>query len=187
MEIKQIDFNNEGDLILQATATSRFKILSKLSCSRTKDGYEIAEIQIIEDGPDEEETFSNENLSSAIAHEPTTSQLINIARDFIHGNEFVALMLYLHDLPPSLDVVPENAADFSFYVASLLPIREEEKYELLEKRSIKERMQLVVKWIDDFRSRWGVVIINYTQKIMNIYVLYWMVVFFRWLMLFFRL
>ncbi|CAG8486296.1 16607_t:CDS:2 [Funneliformis caledonium] len=175
LEIKQIDFNNEGDLILQVTATNRFKILSS---RRAKDNdYEVSEIQIIEDGPDEEERLISRNRSPSAAHEPTTSQLISIARDFINGNEFVSLVLHLRDLSSSLDI-PENAADFSFHVASLLPISEEEKYEILEKRSVKERMQLIVRWINDLRSQWGTLIIKHVRDAMDFYALYtWVVTF----------
>ncbi|CAI2162137.1 2175_t:CDS:2 [Funneliformis geosporum] len=179
LEIKQIDSNNDGDLILQATATNRFKILSRMRAN--DNGYEVAEIQIIEDGPDEEERLISRNRSSSAAHEPTTSQLINIARDFINGNELVSLVLHLRDLSSSLDI-PENAADFSFHVASLLPIREEEKYELLEKLSVKERMQLIVMWINDLRSQWGTLIIKYMRDAMDFYELYtWIVAFIRYI------
>ncbi|GES97643.1 LON-domain-containing protein [Rhizophagus clarus] len=51
MEIKQIDFNDERNIRFQAIATDRFKILSS---GGTRDGFEIAKVQIIHDEPEEE-------------------------------------------------------------------------------------------------------------------------------------
>ncbi|RIA90757.1 ATP-dependent protease La domain-containing protein [Glomus cerebriforme] len=164
MEIKQIESNNEGEIIFQATAMGRFKILSN---GGIKDGYDIAKVQIIKDESDEEggggeegkiliNNNNNYYIKNVIIREPTnetTSQLINIARGFVNRNE---TLLHIRDLTSSLGEIPENAADFSFYMALLLPIKDEERYELLGKRSSNERMKLIVKWINNLRFQWGV-------------------------------
>jgi Lon protease-like protein len=181
MEIKQIDINDDGEIRFQAIATDRFIILSS---GGIKDGYEIAKVQIIHDEPEDEGKIIDnleENHSSTVSihepHEPTTSQLINMALEFIHGNELVSLMFHIHDLATSLGEIPENAADFSFYAALLLPIKDEEKYELLGIRSAKGRMLMVVNWINDLRSQWGTILI---KDFLSLYALFsWIITFIR--------
>lgn len=167
MEIKQIDFIDERNIRFQAVATDRFKILSS---GGIIESYEIAKVQIIHDEPEDEgKMIGNHHLPAVSIHEPTTSQLINMAREFINGNELVSLMFHIRDLATSLGEIPENAADLSFYAALLLPIKDEEKYELLGIRSAKGRMQMVVNWIDDLRSQWGSSII--IKDCLNFYAL----------------
>ncbi|PKK63648.1 hypothetical protein RhiirC2_685876 [Rhizophagus irregularis] len=179
MEIKQIDFIDGRNIRFQAVATERFKILSS---GGIKDGYEIAKVQIIHDEPEDEGKIIEDHHSSAVSiHEPTTSQLINMAREFIHHNELVSLMFHIRhirNLATSLGEIPENAADFSFYAALLLPINDEEKYELLEIRSAKGRMKMVVNWIDDLKSQWGASIL--IKDFLNFYALCsWIITFIR--------
>ncbi|CAB5203033.1 unnamed protein product [Rhizophagus irregularis] len=142
----------------------------------------LQKVQIIHDEPEDEGKIIEDHHSSAVSiHEPTTSQLINMAREFIHHNELVSLMFHIRhirNLATSLGEIPENAADFSFYAALLLPINDEEKYELLEIRSAKGRMKMVVNWIDDLKSQWGASIL--IKDFLNFYALCsWIITFIR--------
>ncbi|EMD40696.1 hypothetical protein CERSUDRAFT_111271 [Gelatoporia subvermispora B] len=50
--------------------------------------------------------------------------------------------------------MPDDPAQFSFWMALLLPIDEHEKAKLLPIRSPRLRLRLVVHWIEQLRSQW---------------------------------
>lgn len=52
--------------------------------------------------------------------------------------------------------MPADAANFSFWMAMLLPIDEYEKMKLLPIRSARLRLRLVVYWIEQLNSNWYV-------------------------------
>src|SRR5205085_162069 len=77
-------------------------------------------------------------------YEPTTSELIETAQRFIETLRNGNAPWLLQRLNTTFGIVPDNPSDFSFWVASVIPIDETEKYKLLEKRSIRERLKMIV-------------------------------------------
>lgn len=50
--------------------------------------------------------------------------------------------------------MPSDPSSFSFWVALVLPIDEQEKAKLLPIRSARVRLRLVVHWIEQLNSNW---------------------------------
>ncbi|KAF9412041.1 hypothetical protein BGZ94_001161 [Podila epigama] len=51
------------------------------------------------------------------------------------------------------EMIEDNGQYFSFWVASILPVRNYQKYELLKQTSVRQRLLTVVGWIRDIETR----------------------------------
>ncbi len=69
--------------------------------------------------------------------------------------------------------MPTDPALFSFWVALVLPLEEQEKAKLLPIRSAKMRLVLVVHWIQELNNNWQVLSFYLLIKKTNLF-------FFRW-------
>ncbi|CAG8739811.1 24653_t:CDS:1, partial [Gigaspora rosea] len=76
------------------------------------------------------------------------------ARDFIESLRNGYAPWLLQRLNSTYGDMPNDPSDFSFWVASVIPIDENEKYKLLAERSVRERMKMIVNWIDQLKEQW---------------------------------
>ncbi|KAG0275378.1 hypothetical protein BGZ95_008850 [Linnemannia exigua] len=51
------------------------------------------------------------------------------------------------------EMIEDDGRSFSFWVGSILPVRQDQKYELLKQRSVRERLQTVLGWIREIEAR----------------------------------
>jgi len=162
LEIRSAEFLADGRSLVETIGTYKFKVVEKGS----KDGYDVGKVERIDDiSPEEEERIEREELRRAEIHntsnplnnpirEYTTSELIGISRDFIETLRNGNSPWLLQRLNSVYGDMPDDPSDFSYWVASVIPIDETEKYRLLELRSVRDRLKLIVEWISSLRDQW---------------------------------
>ncbi|CAB4486309.1 unnamed protein product [Rhizophagus irregularis] len=162
LEIRSAEFLADGRSLVETIGTYKFKVIEKGS----KDGYDVGRVERVDDiSPEEEERIEREELRRAEIYntsnplnnpirEYTTSELIGISRDFIETLRNGNSPWLLQRLNSVYGDMPDDPSDFSYWVASVIPIAEGEKYKLLELRSVRERLKLIVEWISSLRDQW---------------------------------
>ncbi|CAI2161917.1 8695_t:CDS:1 [Funneliformis geosporum] len=161
LEIRSAEFLTDGRSLVETIGTYRFKVAER----GIKDGYDVGRIERIDDiSPEDEERIEKEELMRAQIHnnnpinvpirEYTTSELIGISRDFIETLRNGNTPWLLQRLNSVYGDMPDDPSDFSYWVASVIPIDEVEKYKLLQTKSVRERLKLIVEWITSLRDQW---------------------------------
>ncbi|CAG8703347.1 418_t:CDS:2, partial [Racocetra persica] len=161
LEIRSTEFLNDGRSLVETIGTFRFRVVER----GIRDGYDVGKIERIDDITPEEELareraavraaeINNRDPSNPIMYEPTISELISSAREFIESLRNGYAPWLLQRLNSTYGDMPSDPSDFSFWVASVIPIDESEKYRLLEERSVRERMKMIVHWIDQLKEQW---------------------------------
>ncbi|KAG0380672.1 hypothetical protein BGX24_006199 [Mortierella sp. AD032] len=51
------------------------------------------------------------------------------------------------------EMIEDDGRSFSFWVGSILPVRQDQKYELLKQTSVRQRLQTVLGWIQEIEAR----------------------------------
>lgn len=153
LHIEHAQIMPDGTSLVETRGLSTFMI----NGYRTQDGYTIADVEMNEDislaQEELDEVFQTEHPASIDAplsariHCMPTQALLQIGHDFIHrmrarsADWLMNQMAVIHGEPP------DDAAVFPYWLASILPIRESAKYELLQTTSVRQRLQIVVRWI----------------------------------------
>ncbi|CAG8476224.1 7270_t:CDS:1 [Acaulospora morrowiae] len=161
LEIRSSEFLDDGRSMVETIGTYRFRLVER----GIRDGYIVGRVERIDDIDPEQELererdairvadINNANPINPRTYEPTISELITIARDFIESLRNGYAPWLLQRLNSTYGDMPEDPSDFSFWIASVIPIEESEKYRLLGVRSIRERMKIIVSWIEQLRGQW---------------------------------
>lgn len=152
----------DGTSIIETRGTFRFRV----TAHSIHDGYSIGTVQPLEDMPlAEEERMEAEEVAQApeessndtagsLDHMPTRD-LLRLGQGFItrmrarSANWLQQRVLDIHGQPP------DDAELFPYWFASVLPISDDEKYKLLDTRTVRERLKITVLWIRRIESqRW---------------------------------
>ena len=151
----------DGRSLVETKGTSRFKILE----TSMRDGYLMGKIQRIDDlSPAEEESLESRETSGAPPaandgpgklNHMSTQSLLQFGLDFISRAQ-ASSEPWLSDRFLSVyGPAPRDPAVFPYWFASVLPITEEEKYQLLPTTSVRERLKIVARWIQRLEAtRW---------------------------------
>ncbi|KAK6505929.1 hypothetical protein TWF506_010860 [Arthrobotrys conoides] len=150
----------DGRSLVETIGAYRFKIMSYA----WQDGYPVALVERIEDiaYADEENMEMMERMLDAtpgnaitlasLSHLPTQElhrqglEFVNSMRDSSTG-WFADRILNTYGQPP------QDPAVFPFWVATLLPVHEREKYLVLVSTSVRERLKLVTVWMRSMQQR----------------------------------
>lgn len=144
LEIKSVHMLPDGRSMVETAGTHRFRILER----STLDGYMVARIERFDDIPASVETL----LSNATPI--TTAELIETCTGFLTALRQGTAPWVVQRLNSACGPQPSDPAQFSFWIAMILPIAEREKVKLLAIRSPRMRLQLVVHWIESLQSNW---------------------------------
>lgn len=166
LEILQDRLLPDGTSYVETRGMYRFRVTAHW----ITDGYSVGNLERIDDvSLAEEERIEAEETSrvpNAMAEEDdetgtvqlermSTQDLLAIGRDFIVRMQnrsapwLQQRVLDVHGQPP------DDAALFPYWFASVLPIREEEKYRLLGTRTVRERLKITASWIKRIEAaRW---------------------------------
>jgi hypothetical protein len=157
LEIKQLDVLPDGRSMVETVGVARFKILR----TGTLDGYMVSETEAIEDvSPTEEQRLDRvalerstaaeqdrlarrargEDAGPPIEPELTTEQLISRCHEFLDLLRSGAAPWLRQKLSDTLGPVPSTPADFSWYMAAVMPVYEQEKIKLLAVRAAALRL-----------------------------------------------
>lgn len=150
----------DGRSLVETIGTYRFKIMSYT----WQDGYPMAKVERIEDiaYADEENMEATERMLHVTPGDAITlASLSHLSTQELHqqGLEFVNSMRnsstgwFADRILNTYGQPPQDPAIFPFWVATLLPVNEREKYLVLVSTSVRERLKLVTVWIWSMQQR----------------------------------
>jgi Lon protease-like protein len=152
----------DGTSIIETRGTYRFRV----TAHGILDGYSIGTVEPLEDVSLAEEErieaeevaqppLENSNDAASDLDRMPTRDLLRLGQDFVarmrarSANWLQQRVLDIHGQPP------DDASLFPYWFASVLPISDEEKYKLLDTRTVRERLKITILWIRRIESqRW---------------------------------
>jgi hypothetical protein len=162
LHIESLEILADGRSLIETTGVSRFKVLDY----GMMDGYVVGRIQRIDDISltEEENLEAQETSVSAPAGNPiaqlehmSTQELFQIGLNFIARGR-AASAPWLHErVLGSHGQPPDDPALFPYWLASVLPIPDDEKYKLIPTTSVRGRLKITARWIRRLEAaRWYV-------------------------------
>jgi len=153
LRIENAQFMPDGTSIIETKGVTRFKVLS----SGQLDGYAVGRVERVEDIPlAEEEALEIQETSRSPAAENdvegqlshmSTQELLEIGLGFILTMQGRSAP-WLHDgILQAYGLPPNNAATFPYWFASILPISDSAKYQLLYTTSVRQRLKITSRWV----------------------------------------
>ncbi|RAK70889.1 putative ATP-dependent protease (CrgA) [Aspergillus fijiensis CBS 313.89] len=154
----------DGRSLVIATGVSRFKV----SSSEVVDGYHVGRVQRVEDMPiTEEERLESLETSVTMEAPPAasadpadtpievlpTQQLFQLALDFIDEQRRKGVAWLHPRVLMAYGDAPTDPALFPWWLASVYPLWEDDKYSLLSTTSVRDRLKVVARWVKKSRSR----------------------------------
>lgn len=171
--VERFDALPDGRCLVIARGTSRFKVIK----SEQHEGYHVGRTERVDDiSLTEEETLESREVSgaadapSSLEDHPgqtplesmSTQELFELGVNFVQkqrsqGSTWLhprVLMAYGNQ--------PTDPAQFSWWLASVMPVSEEEKYALLSTTSVRERLKITARWVRALETRrWCVSLISW--------------------------
>lgn len=161
LHIERIELFPDGRSLIETKGISRFRVLEY----SMRDGYTVGRIQRIDDVslPEEEALEARETAGAPPAADDAVGQLNHMSTQRLleKGLDFItqararsenwvhARILSAYGQPPT------DPAIFPYWLASVLPINEDQKYLLLPTTSVRERLKITARWIQALEaSRW---------------------------------
>jgi Lon protease-like protein len=178
LRIVNAEYFADGRSLIETQGISRFKVLRH----GTLDGYTVAKIDRVDDVSleEEEETEARETQQpSQVArsprarhpngspdeHETTeedvarmpTRELLEFAIAFVERMRQQSVPWLAQRILTIYGECPNDAAHFPWWFASILPVKEVEKYKLLHTTSVRERLKICCNWVVEWQTnRWYV-------------------------------
>lgn len=161
LNIERIELIPDGRSLLETQGLYRFKVLSH----GMMDGYTVGRIERLDDVPlaEEEAQEALERSGPPPEEDDFEGQLLHMStQELLHYNlDFITQARarsasWLHErILLAYGQPPTDAAMFPFWFASVLPIRDNQKYNLLPLTSVRERLKLTARWIKALEeARW---------------------------------
>lgn len=163
LRIINIEFFPDGRSLVETMGVSRFRIIE----TSVLDGYLVAKTERIRDIDlrEEEEIEAQETReqpSDDVPGSPTrretrlaqinaapTSELLTFARDYVQRMRAESAAWLKSRMIAIYGECPTDPAIFPWWFASILPVRETEKYRLLATTSVRDRLKVCCEWILD--------------------------------------
>ncbi|TKX20823.1 hypothetical protein C1H76_7002 [Elsinoe australis] len=151
----------DGTSIIETRGVSRFKVVA----SGTLDGYAVGRVERVEDVPlAEEEAIETQETSLPPAAENdvegqisrmTTQQLLDLGHSFIQRMQARSAPWLHQGILQAYGGPPDDASVFPYWFASILPINDVAKYQMLQTTSVRQRLKITARWIKLMESqRW---------------------------------
>ena len=161
LHIEQCQILPDGRSLIECTGVYRFKVRAH----GVLDGYMIGNVEKLEDVSLAEEEGTEAHETSVPLHDPNdamaqidrmpTATLFQKSTDFISRARDQSARWFSDRVIDSLGDPPEDPATFPYWFAAVLPISEEEKYQVLQTSSTRERLKICAKWVHRIETnRW---------------------------------
>ena len=155
LEIKNVQILPDGRSVVHTFGSNRFRILERASL----DGYMVARIETVDDIPDDiplNQDHDSLQDPPGLILLPSNQDLIDSCKAFLARLQQGAAPWVVQRLSSTYGSMPNDPALFSFWVALVLPIEEQEKAKLLPIKSPRLRLIMVVSWIERLNRNWSV-------------------------------
>ncbi|KAF3926852.1 hypothetical protein ABW20_dc0103112 [Dactylellina cionopaga] len=158
LHITNLQMFPDGRSLVETVGTYRFKIMSY----SWQDGYPVAEIERVEDisYAEEEAMEATERTLNTHTGDPalnwahmSTQELYQRGIDFVNSTKNNSSGWFANRILDTYGQPPRDPALFPFWIATLLPVHEREKYLVLVSTSVRERLKLVMVWIRAMEQR----------------------------------
>jgi len=90
----------------------------------------------------------------SLPRQPTNEELMDQCRTFLDRLQRGTAPWVVQRLRRTYGTIPTDPSSFSFWVAFIIPIEEQEKAKLLPIRSARLRLLLVTHWIEQLDNNW---------------------------------
>ncbi|KAI9788242.1 MAG: hypothetical protein M1816_007008 [Peltula sp. TS41687] len=161
LHVLNMEVLSDGRSLIETIGVSRFKVKDW----GLRDGYIVAKVERVEDISlaEEERIEAMETTNVTTPPHDLLGQLDQLStRALLQiGSNFVAKMRaasapWLHErVLAAYGNPPDDPALFPFWLATLLPIQDQEKYKLLPVTSVRERLKITARWIRRIEAqRW---------------------------------
>jgi Lon protease-like protein len=169
LEIITVRMLADGRSLIETRGCDRFRI----KAHGILDGYLVGRVEPVEDvSLAEEERLEAEEINLAMSVDssaeevPTATEVAEVQQFstqklHLKGIEFINNMQansapWLHQrIIDAYGGPPDDPALFPYWFATVLPIADEEKYQLLKTTTVRERLKIVFAWIKRIeRQRW---------------------------------
>ncbi|OCT51194.1 ATP-dependent protease [Cladophialophora carrionii] len=151
--IDRVEVLPDGRSLLETRGLYKFRTLE----TAMLDGYLTGRVQRVDDiSIHEEEAMEAQETSVATPLEDDelgriqrlpTQQLLEYGLDFIQQAQGRSARWLHQRVLAAYGQPPEDAATFPYWLASVLPITESERYTLLPATSVRERLKITAEWI----------------------------------------
>jgi Lon protease-like protein len=159
--IERLELLPDGRSLIETRGMYRFRVID----TSILDGYLVGEVQRIDDIPvHEEESIEAQETSSvpstadedeAQLQQMSTQRLLEYASDFVEQARSKSARWLHQRVLAAYGQPPSDPAVFPYWLASVLPISESEKYLLLPTTSVRERLKIIARWIQRLEAaRW---------------------------------
>ena len=153
LHVSRMELLPDGRSLIETIGVSRFRVLQ----SAVLDGYIVGRIERIDDisVAEEENLEARETSAQPAANADSVAQLNRMStQDLLQvGLNFIAKgraasAPWLHErVLAAYGQPPADPATFPYWLASVLPIAEDEKYKLLPTTSVRERLKISARWV----------------------------------------
>lgn len=159
--IERIEILPDGRSLIETRGLYRFRVVS----TSMVDGYLVGQVQRIDDIPvhEEENAESHEtstepsstNEAEAQIQSMSTQRLLEYGLEFVEQARSKSARWLHQRVLAAYGQPPSDPATFPYWLASVLPIAESEKYLLLPATSVRERLKITARWIQRLEAaRW---------------------------------
>jgi Lon protease-like protein len=154
----------DGRSLVIATGMSRFRVVSW----ELVDGYHVGKVQRVDDVSISEEeaqearettavlsisSSSTSNATERSLESMSTQQLFQFALDFVLKERRQGAPWLHPRVLLAYGALPTDPAIFPWWLATILPIWDEEKYALLSSTTVRQRLKVTARWIKKLESR----------------------------------
>lgn len=159
--IERIEILPDGRSLIETRGLYRFRVIT----TSMVDGYLVGQVQRIDDIPvhEEENAESHEtstepsstNEAEARIQSMSTQRLLEYGLEFVEQARSKSARWLHQRVLAAYGQPPSDPATFPYWLASVLPIAESEKYLLLPATSVRERLKITARWIQRLEAaRW---------------------------------
>ncbi|KAJ1926062.1 hypothetical protein IWQ60_004107 [Tieghemiomyces parasiticus] len=93
--------------------------------------------------------------TSSAATTPNIAHLVHTCQQFLQILHAQRAPWFIERMRTSLGPIPNTPTQFSFWMATVLPIELTESYKLLQVTSVRQRLHMICRWIEQMRAVWG--------------------------------
>lgn len=161
LHIVSVEMMADGRSLIETRGLSTFRVKDW----DMLDGYIVGNVERTDDVPlaEEEQVEATETTGSVPAANElatrldhmSTNDLLQIGLDFITRMQNASAPWLPARVLAAYGPPPDDPALFPYWLASILPIADDEKYKLLPVKSVRERLKITARWVRRIEAqRW---------------------------------